>query len=91
VKQNVRVYSDQNVVTDAKVEIRSGDDWIDIRECVSGITWSPNVGEPSWITLRMVPATVDTSGFLSDETLEAFAEHLRARGYDVYAPTEAAA
>lgn len=90
-KQNVRVHSDENVVRNAKVEIRHGDDWVNISECVNKISWTPTVGEASFVTLRLIPATMSFSGILDDETLAAFAEHLRARGYDVYEPAAAAA
>ena len=90
-KQNVRVHSDQNIVTNARVEVRNGDGWIDISNYVNGISWTPTVGDASFVTLRLIPATMSFSGVLDDATLDAFAEHLRARGYDVYEPAAAAA
>lgn len=91
-KNRVRVVSTENLVRNAEVAIlNDGDEWVDVRTCVTGIGWNIKVGEVSRIHLDILPAEVRIEGVFDDATLEAFADVLVERGWVVSPPEEAAA
>lgn len=96
-KNNIRVTNEDQVVHNAAVEIRTGVDedgndiWVDIRESVNSISWTPKVGDFSKVTLGLICATMKIKGAIDEETYQAFAASLRLRGWEVTAPQEQAA
>ena len=88
VLNRVRVTSDENIVTNARIELRGPDDeWVDISRCVQEVDVQLRVGEVSRTSLDLIltDALIE-AGFLDERTLKAFAACLRLRGWAVMEP-----
>ncbi len=89
---NVRISSDENVVMNAKVEVRSPDgEWVDISRMVSGIYSTLEVGAVSQVGLKLIPTEVNLEGVLDQGTIDRLAALLGANGYEVTRELEPAA
>lgn len=90
-KNLVRIESDETVVTNAGIFVRSLDDdeWVDIRRCVRGVVLSLEVGAPSKALLDIFVSDASIeAGYVDDHTLRAFASILRLMGWRVQEPVE---
>lgn len=87
---NVRVTSDENIVRDAKVEVRVTEDgedrWVDISPAVKEIHPYLVVGELARVRLQLFPVETKISGKLTETTLVAFGKVLEACGWSVEPP-----
>lgn len=86
----VRITSDENVVTNASIEIRNTEgEWQDVRNAVRGVTVHLRVGEVSHVDLDLILATAQIEavrfGFAA-EVLEQTVAILRACGYTITEP-----
>lgn len=91
----VRIRSDQDIVTDAAVEVLDSDgEWRDVRTACSCATFKLKVGDVSRVELDLYLAECDIDVAeltVSAEQLEHTADVLRACGYTVEAPAAAEA
>lgn len=92
-RPSVRIVAASNVVNDTSVEIRSEDEegnetWHQISDFVSRIQWDVKAGDINMVTIALLPAEVHIEAELDDRTCDAFARHLRYRGWTVVAPDQ---
>lgn len=89
----VRVISDENVVTNASIELRGPDgEWVNVSHVVRGVTVDLRVGEVSSAALDVVLVDGELEAHDVDErTLLAFASVLRLNGWKVTEPMDDAA